>query len=293
MLTDLVRTTTADGLRLDGILQAPDDRSVSSLALDAVLCLHGVASNFYGATLLEEFVAPCVAQGLAVLRVNTRGHDIVTPINTPRGPRRLGAAYETIDDCHYDVTAWLQFLAARGYSRVALLGHSLGAIKAVYAAAEHAPARPACVIAASPPRLSYSLFMSGPQRADFSAAIQTAEQFVAAGQPQALFEAKVPFPLLVGAAHYLDKYGPGERYDLLKFASRIPCPALLVYGGGELERGGIAFAGLPEALRAMPPADKDLELAMVPEADHFYTGARPALVSLVLQWLSRRLSNGA
>ena len=54
---------------------------------------------------------------------------------TARGGLRLGAAYETVDDCRFDLLAWVAWLRQHVGPRVALAGHSLGAVKCLYAAA--------------------------------------------------------------------------------------------------------------------------------------------------------------
>ena len=94
---------------------------------------------------------------------------------------------------------------------------------------------------------------------------------VKTGRGDELFTSKFPFPLLITAAGYIDKYGPAERYNILKFAADLPCPALFTYGSKELASGGIAFAGLPEALMALPNADRR-SVAVIEGADHVYTG---------------------
>ncbi len=48
---DLVQVTTADGLRLDGILRQPTQLD-SAAPIDAWLFIHGTGSNFYSAKLL-------------------------------------------------------------------------------------------------------------------------------------------------------------------------------------------------------------------------------------------------
>ncbi len=52
MLTELVETTTGDGLTLHGACYEPPDGTAPVLPFDAVLLLHGVGSNFYSSTLL-------------------------------------------------------------------------------------------------------------------------------------------------------------------------------------------------------------------------------------------------
>src|SRR5262245_44508246 len=135
MHVELVRTVTRDGLRLDGALSAPADPrpdAGSTLAASAAILVHGVASNFYTSSTFEPLIPKLQAMGLAVLSVNTRGHDSVFSASLGTVRRRFGAAYEIVDDCRQDIGAWIEFLKGRGHQRVVLIGHSLGALKVVY-----------------------------------------------------------------------------------------------------------------------------------------------------------------
>src|SRR5262245_58794140 len=158
MLVDLVRTTSRDGFQLDGALLRPAREVSPVLALDAVCFIHGTGGNFYSSSLFDVFSDGLRQLGCAVLRANTRGHDGISTAVTPRGALRLGAAYEVVDECRHDLAAWLTWLQNTVGPRVAFLGHSLGAVKCLYAAALEPPLAPACLIAVSPPRLSYSRF---------------------------------------------------------------------------------------------------------------------------------------
>ena len=281
MHVELVRTTTRDGLRLDGALTPT--RSVSDGAPAAIL-LHGVAGNFYTSSTFEPLIPQLERLGLAVLSVNTRGHDSVFGASLGNVRRRFGAAYETVDDCRHDIAAWVQFLKLRGQERIVLIGHSLGAIKAVYAAAHENLNAVAAVVAASAPRLSCAAFRNGPESSLFFESMSTAEKLLSEGRGDDLFTSKFPFPLLITASSYIDKYGPAERYNLLRFAHELPCPALFTYGGKELDQGGIAFAGLPEALLSLPSAERR-KVAVIDGADHLYTGTAENLAEVVSDWI--------
>src|SRR3954463_7081006 len=102
MQVDLVQVTTRDGVRLDGALLNPPQTG-AQLSLDAVCFIHGTGGNFYSSTLFDSFAARFLDLGCAVLRVNTRGHDGISNAVTARGGRRLGAAYEVVDECRHDV----------------------------------------------------------------------------------------------------------------------------------------------------------------------------------------------
>jgi pimeloyl-ACP methyl ester carboxylesterase len=250
--------------------------------------LHGVGGNFYTSSTFEPLISSLQGLGVSALSVNTRGHDSVFGASLGPVRRRFGAAYEIVDDCRADVAAWVEFLGRRGYARVVLIGHSLGAIKAVYAQAEEKLPLVRAVIAVSPPRLSYSTFMNAESSSAFWESMRTAEELVQAGRGDDLFTSKYPFPLLITAASYIDKYGPAERYNILKFAGQLICPALFVYGSKEVAQGGMPFEGMPEAIGALPGnAARSVEI--IEGADHFYAGVALPLAQSVAVWLKTQI----
>ena len=282
MLVDLVHTTTRDGVRLDGMLQMP---STSSTWPVAGLCfVHGTGGNFYASTLFDALAERCLQCGCAVLRVNTRGHDGISNAVTVKGGRRLGAAYEVVDDCRHDLLAWVDFLKERVGARVGLLGHSLGAVKCLYALAHEDTLSVERVVAVSPPRLSYSWFCGNPEGTAFLETYQRAESMVQAGQPTALLDVKLPLPFAIAAAGYVEKYGPDERYNYLRFLTSVRCPVLLTLGEIEVA-GNMAFRGAPEAIAELGPRAGHVNVATITGADHFYSQARTELVDCVDNWM--------
>lgn len=287
MLIDLLRVTAADGLLLDGALQEPQGSPTVERPIDACLLLHGTGSSFYGSTLLEGLAAILGGWGVAVLRANTRGHDGISVAVLANGGRRLqGAAYEIVDDCRHDVAAWLALLADRGYRKVLVLGHSLGAVKALYALAHECPTNAWGVVAISPPRLAYSWFCQSAERETFLADCARAQAAVEASEGQRLLEVKFPLSYAISAAGYLDKYGPAERYNVLKFTARVPRPVLVTYGGAELAHP--AFCRMPEELQAIPPEASALRVCVVPGADHLYSSQHGELAEQIDFWLRWR-----
>lgn len=282
MLVDLVRTTTADGLRLDGAFRSAGEGQVRRQP--TVIGLHGVGGNFYQSSTFDPLLIQLHAAGYPTLTVNTRGHDSVFGAQLGSVRKRLGAAYEIVDDCRADIAAWIKFLTDRGHERVILLGHSLGAIKAVYAQANDRHPGVVAVIAVSPPRLSYTAFMNVQESSLFFESMSIARDLAKEGAGDELFTAKFPFPLLITADSYIDKYGPAERYNILEFTAQLHCPALFTYGSKELAHGGIAFAGMPEAINKLP-MHGTREVVTIDGADHFYSGVQDRLASRVGEWL--------
>ncbi len=233
MLVDLVQTTTRDGVRLDGAYLAPAGKP--DLPLDALGFVHGTGGSFYSSALFDAFSERLLTLGCGVLRLNTRGHDLMCTASTAQGGRRQGAAYEVVDDCRHDLTAWLEWLRGRVGPRVGLLGHSLGAVKCLYAAVKEPDLGAVCVVAVSPPRLSFAWFCSSPEGSRFREDYETAERHVGAGRADALMEVRLPLPCVMTAGGYVEKYGPEERYNYLRFAADAPCPVLVTLGRVEVE----------------------------------------------------------
>ncbi len=281
---ELVHTITSDKLKLDGAWYPGPDSNTT-----AILLLHGVGGNFYSSSLLDRFAAALTQLDLSVLRANTRGHDLVSLAQVNGRFRWEGAAFETVSRCTRDIAAWLAFLREHNLRRLIVLGHSLGALKAIYAAADDPAATPDAIVALSPPRLSYAAFMNGPEREIFSQTIERARKLVQQGQMTDLMTVKTPFPLLITASAYLDKYGPQENYNIERFAARVRCSTLYVYGQLELETGGTAFADIIESLEQLPHVAAQPDFATIPGADHFYTERHGEVVAEVLQWLSRHI----
>lgn len=273
----LVRTQTQDGLRLDGyLLPCPGPEK----GLPVIVCIHGAASNFYAGGFWDELVPVLHRSGYHVLRVNTRGHDGHFTAKTATGTVRLGAAYERVADCTRDIAAWADWCQRNGHQSLVLLGHSLGAIKALYSQAYQPCGVIRGVVALSPPRLSCLVYLEKVPR--FRALLENAQRLCQSGQGQALFESTFPFPMLITAEAFLDKYGD-ERYNIVTFLDRITVPACFIYGEHELVDDW-SFSGLPEQIMAGGQENRR-RVSVLPGADHFYTGRYEAVSSLVVEYL--------
>jgi len=292
MAVDLVHTFAGDGLRLDGALYSPAPNASADIGLDALLVLHGTGSNFYASRFLTNIAERAAAWGASCLVANTRGHDQVTTalVQHPDGStssRRIGSAYELVDECRLDVVAWLKILTAKGFGRIGILGHSLGAVKTVYAATHETLPGVKALIAVSPPRLSYAHFATSVRGPGFLAELAEAEGHVAEGRPEAIMDIHFPLPYLITAAGYVDKYGRDERYNLLNFVDRLPRPTLFTFGGSEIQQG-IAFRGFADALEEKKTAGANLSTAVVAAGDHHYTGVQGDLLNTIERWLRKQ-----
>ncbi len=291
MIVDLVQFQAADGLRLDGALQVPPASGSKDARppIDAWLMLHGTGSNFYLSSLLWALSPRLLAGGAAVLIMNTRGHDLAYQAWVGGKRRLLGAAFEVVQESAFDIAACVNWLKGRGFPRVGILGHSLGAVKAICslagAQADSSKVEVAALVAVSPPRLSYAHFQSVPRSAEFLQTFSAAEAHVAAGRGETVMDVTFPLPYLVSAASYVDRYGKEERCNVLKCLEKLPCPTLVTYGTRELQADA-AFTGMPEAIEAICQ-ERPVQVAVIAGADHLYTGVHDALADRLERWINK------
>ena len=287
MMVDLVHVTTRDDIRLDGTWRQPPLVHAAQLGVDAVILHHGVCCNFYSPGMFEQYSDALLERGCAVLRVNNRGHDPISRATVGEGVKRLGAAYECMEDCTYDWEAWIDFAHAAGYQQIGLWGHSLGATKSIYYMATQHDTRVKCVVAGSPPRFSYSAYATLENGEGFKRIAAQAQQHIDHGQPEALVDTAYPIPLLVTAEVFIEKYGPQEKYDILKYIPNVQCPLLVMVGTAEA-RTMMAFQGLPPLLEKLAKTVDNMTFASIPGADHAYTHQRDYVWGVVRQWLERQ-----
>ncbi|MDH3604297.1 MAG: alpha/beta fold hydrolase, partial [Candidatus Tectomicrobia bacterium] len=227
--------------------------------------------------------------GCAVLRVNNRGHDLVSramvsPVGGESEAKRLGAAYEDMEACLHDWAAWIDFADAQGYRRIALWGHSLGATKSIYYMATQPDSRVTCVVAGSPPRFAHSAFLTTAEGDTFKRSAEQARQHILEGRPEAVMDVLYPVPLLLTAETFMQKYGPEETYDILRYIPKLSLPTLIMIGTEEAQTM-MAFQGLPSQVAELADKLDCLTFASIPGADHAYTYQRTEVWNIVRQWL--------
>jgi pimeloyl-ACP methyl ester carboxylesterase len=280
-------------MRLHGALETPpaeNSAAAVSSAVDAWLLIHGTGSNFYSASTLGGLAPKLLAAGAAVLRANTRGHDLISTGPTAHGRGLQGAAFERVDESPLDLAAWISLLKERGYRRIGLLGHSMGAIKAIFTLTRDNPPDVAALVAMSPPRLSYSHCCETARAEEFVDTYRGAVELVNAGRGDELMLIRFPLPYYVSAAGFVDRYGPEEKYNVLKMLDRVGCPTFVTYGSSEMQTE-VAFRGMSDAVEQLAGAAKSLDVAVIAGADHIYTGCHDVLGMRIARWLGRLAAN--
>ena len=281
----LVSTVTPDAVKLHGLFQRSS--SIVKSSIDAAVVLHGLGGNFYGSTLNLRLADALGELGISVVLGNTRGHDGISMNPVAGRAQTIGAAYEIVDECKQDVTGWVRWLVEhQGYQRIALVGHSLGAIKALYAQAYLPHECVEVIVSLSATRLCYSSFLNSERSEDFRKWIRLSEEMVKQGRGDDLIRVDFPFPVHMTASAYRDKYGPADRYDWTAFAEKINVPTLLVFGEREL-RDNTAFRGMLETAQHLVQELPGFDLAVIESANHFYAGVHDRATDAMKSWLIR------
>ena len=280
MLVDLIRIAAADGMELDGAYFAPPAGAVPPGPIDAVLCIHGSGRNFYTPA-TAQMADDLRRQGYAALTLNTRGHDTVW-MDRQTGAA-AGNAYEILADSRQDLCAGLDYLSGLGHQRIALLGHSMGAVKVTYYAAVADDPRVAAVIPVSPVRLSCSYYLESPDAAEFRANLDTADRMESEVRALDLFKVDFPITEIFAAAAYLDKHGPLERYNIIRHAPRIRAPLFVLAGSLETHT---RLLNVPQDLTRAAVNSPRAAYQVLEGGNHSLTNMMPQASAAVLQWLT-------
>jgi len=286
---ELVRVRTADQVQLHGGIMRAERSSLlagdpaEDLVVDSAIIVHGLGGNFYASRLNTRLAESLCRLGLEVALVNTRGHDEINLSIRDGRPVNLGAAFEIVDDCRHDLAAWADELVRRGRRRIALIGHSLGAIKSLYCQAWQAHDQVVRIVALSASRLSYERFLACEKNLQFRQAISQATRLVEQDRGDELIKVTFPFPTHITAFAYRDKYGREDRYNWLRFAPQVQVPTLLLFGEHEL-RDNAAFEGILEDIQQLRTA-ANFATHVVPDCDHFYSGKHAVVIPVITEWL--------
>jgi pimeloyl-ACP methyl ester carboxylesterase len=256
---------TADGLMLNGVVYRP---AVTPRPI-AILLVHGFGSNFYS-EYFPMFARTAAEQGYATLALNMRDHD-------------TGPKVSDFLDNEADIAAGLAYLRKLGYSKLVLLGQSMGTNRVLYYQASTSdPSVAATVLVAGPGNLfEWNVWQFGRKQAQ--AIVDEALTLQAAGQEQQLMLVDLG-PLgksLYTARYLLSLRGPKARSDPYQNIQKVANPVLIVQGTADKLVDPGTATRLKRAATSSPKAD----LISIDGAGHSYRGQEVVLAQRILAWL--------
>lgn len=256
---------TADGHLLDGVFYRPSAAPRGA----AIMLVHGFGGNFYN-EYFAAFARAAASQGYATLATNMRDHD--------SGPK-----VSDFTDNETDIAAGLSYLRKLGYSKLVLLGQSMGANRVLYyQAATSDPAVVATVLVSEPGNLfEWNVWQFGRKKAQDT--VDQAIAMQAAGQENQLMVVDLG-PL--GKALYTPRYllslrGPNARSDPYQNLQKVTNRILILQGTADK----LVEPGVARRLQQAATASSKAELVSIEGASHSFKDKEEELGRRVLEWL--------
>ena len=282
MLVDLVEVTTSDGIPLSGAYF--EAKGSPAPGADVLIYFHGDSGHFYS-NLLTQLGPMFSERGIAFLAANRRGHDMVA--TGVRGGNLKGYAFESVAESRLDYAAWLDLLRSRGHRRIAVGGHSGGAVRATYAQASEHYANVSAVVSVSPGEYNHQK-VAALHGDDFSGPYRQSERDIAEGRPDTFLRPGVPWGSMWTARTYVDCFNKDNRYSVSAHAANTGVPTLYVFGEKECHVGGdeeLPVCGL--AMRTLRETGySHATVRVVQGANHGYIGREKQLMETVYAFLS-------
>lgn len=289
MRTEYVTFPTTDGLIHQGLLYQPDQPSSKIL-----VHVHGMAGNFYENQFVHVMGQQLAAAGWALFSFNNRGHDYIAQLpkkDAPDGYLLAGDAFERFEDCVSDIAGAIDCVSERGFSTVALQGHSLGASKVTYYLTQTNDARVNRLLLAAPADMVGLLQDEDDAKEKYA----TAERLVEAGTGDQFLSKKIWDWYWLSATTYLNFATPGNAIDVINThqpdapsaLNSVAIPALVYFGDQDdaviKQLSVIKALTIIKAKLMHAPA---VETAILPNADHSYCGKEREVSQMVMNWLT-------
>lgn len=289
MKTSLHRIITADSIELVGLLYEPENATNKIL-----VHVHGMAGNFYENKFIDVIAETLTAQGVAFFTFNNRGceliKDLIKIVDGKRTIVRIGNAYEEFEDSLTDIASAIDFVTAHGFSEVHLSGHSLGAPKVAYYAANSKDPRLSSIVFISPSDMVGLIRGHEHYERDMS----TARQMVAEGKGNEL----LPDPVLwdesyLSAKTYISLGGADSAVAIFNFhdpqdsflsLSKITIPTYTIMG----RKDDALVIPIDETMERIKKAmfnSPKIETNILGDADHVYNGFEQDLANALASWI--------
>lgn len=294
-LCRLIRFDAADGVDLAGLLYEPPRKTKR-----AIVWLHGTGgASIFDSRRTNLLAAELLAAGFAFFPFNNRGAHLVRRLRRKGTKRSVmgGAGYEKIRDCVPDIDGAARELRRRGYTELHLAGHSTGANKiAVYDHYKPRNSFRSYILLAGGDDTGLFYDQLGPS--GFARTLAKARERIKARKGDEVVPKSLSTLPMSWTAVY-DVMNPNGDYNVFPFLealrgvrlSKKPFryfrelhkPALVLYG----DRDEYAWGDVSRSVSVLSEiAGPRVELAIVEDADHGFSGREVELAELIANWLA-------
>ncbi len=289
---ELAEVEAADGVLLQGLVSDTRRRRL------AVIYIHGLGGDFYGSPAKANAMAEeCSASGFGFLSFNNRGNGLLSSVRKRKSPKGFryvdsGRCYERFEDCVLDIEAVVKEAKRRGFRKIALVGHSTGANKAVHYLSRSPDRSVACAVLTGP--LSDVPLLQHDSGKNYRHLVSLAKRMAAGGKGHELMPQGTPlWPL--SAHRFLSLAVAGSAEDVFQYhmkrpsyraLKRVRVPVLALMGGED----EYALMSPDSILESFREANPRFESAIIEGASHSFTGQEELLAEVVCGWIKSRLS---
>ena len=288
MKTNLHTISTEDGLQLHGVLYQPEKET------DTVLVhVHGMGGNFYENKFLENIAKTLTDSGIAFFPFNNRGNGNITDFvrikNNKKDFVTYGTTNERFEDSLLDIQAGINFVKEKGFTKVHLSGHSLGAPKVAYYASK-VKENLQSVIFLSP---SDMLGLVRGDKDQFEKEITNAKRMIKEGNGDNLLPDYVWGEYPVKADTYINLFGDESETAIFNFLnkdlgfetiSKIDKPILSIMG----RKDDVAIIPIEEIMETMEKettSSPRSETKILGDSNHGYQGYEQELADVLKNWI--------
>ncbi|HVC34392.1 MAG TPA: alpha/beta fold hydrolase [Chloroflexota bacterium] len=273
---ELVYTESEDGLLLEGAVIRPASGPAKPLP---IIWTHGLTGKFYSPGTVKVGRA-LAARGYTFVTGNSRGHDFGAIYRSTTGDRLIrGGGWERFDESPRDVAAWIGFAVGLGFPGVALLGHSLGALKVGYYQGQRQDPRVRGLIVASPPLRAGQVDPELLARAERLVAEGHGEDLLPWNATRAGAGTQSAETYLNRVHTNVDVYGSRAENPV---AAQIRCSIFAFYGTDEEWVGNAADL---EIIRRNARSAARVDTRLFEGADHSYTGHETEVAAAIAEWV--------
>jgi pimeloyl-ACP methyl ester carboxylesterase len=289
----LVRTRTPDGLELEGFLVRPE----STVSEDVVYVhIHGMFENYHMPLFIDPIAGALSAAGATFLTVNTRAQDYYLYFRrwtsaTTFEWQLWGGSREIFAHCLLDLEGWMEFCRRELSCRVVLMGHSHGALKASYYAAEQADNDQLAALALLSPSDDIGL-QKRHLTTKYDGALALARRKVESGREDELMPGWV-YDQPVTAGMYTDMFGSDSQLAMFTFtdpmganglAAEIGLPTLVVFASDDVATAGVSSDVALQLSRRALKRVENFTGRVIDGANHQYLGREDVLALTIAEW---------
>lgn len=289
---------TADEITLAGLHAKPTQPNGQ-----VVIFLHGNGSSsvFNKPTVSNPLAAALNEQGIGFLTFNNRGAGYIQKFRQENGEDVfLGSAMETIDQAPLDIQAAMQKATDLGYNKIYIYGHSSGANKVAVLSLLQGLEQVAGIILSAAGD-DTGLWYQHLGKEGFWDTLEFARQRISEGRGAELASTEVSHSMisyqaledvldpdgLYNCFPFLEASGQAQlsNQPLFRAISTISVPTLVLYGSLD------TFCVVPpnraaEIIKQQHGDPTQVEIEIIDEADHSYSGREAELARVVTQWVS-------